>query len=122
MRKELVFDTNILIYFFEGDEKAAKLLESNEFYISSMTYIELLSSLKMPPQRRVIIRDFLLASTVIQTNSDICDKAAKFRLSYSLKLPDATIAATAQYLGMPLYSADATFFKIKEIQVIPFIK
>ena len=76
----------------------------------------------MLPERREIIKDFLLSTTIIQTNMSICEKASKLRLNYAVKLPDAIIAATAEYLGLPLITADAAFFKIKEIEIIPFIK
>ncbi len=122
MRKEFLFDTNVLIYFFEGNKDAAKLLEDNEFFLSSISFVELLSNLQMLPQRREVIKDFLLTTTIIQTNMDICEKASKLRLSYAIKLPDAIIAATAQYLGLPFITADAAFFKIKEIEIIPFTK
>jgi predicted nucleic acid-binding protein len=122
MHKEVVFDTNVLIYFFEGNKDAARLVEKNEFYLSAISFVELLSNLTMLPERRDIIKDFLLTTTVIQTNIVICEKASKLRLSYAIKLPDAIIAATAQYLGLPLITADSAFFKIKEIEIIPFLK
>lgn len=122
MRKQVVIDTNILIYFFEGNIKAARLLEGTEFFLSSMTHVEILSDLNTAPQKRLLIKDFLTAVTIIQTSPIICERAARFRLSYAIKLPDAIIAATALYLGIPLITADTAFFKINEIEVIPFIK
>lgn len=122
MRKQVVFDTNILIYFFEGNINAAKLMGTTEFFLSSMTHVEILSDLKTAPQKRDLIKDFLSSVTIIQTSPLICEKAAKFRLSYAIKLPDAIIAATALYLGYPLITGDSAFFKIKEIEIIPFTK
>jgi predicted nucleic acid-binding protein len=122
MRSQVVFDTNILIYFFDGNAKAAKLLETTEFFLSSMTHVEILSDLNTSKQKRELIKDFLSAITIIQTSPIICEKAAKLRLSYAIKLPDAIIAATASYLGLPLITGDAEFFKIKEVEIIPFTK
>jgi len=39
-----------------------------------------------------------------------------------IKLPDAIIAATSNYLKMPLLTADKGFAKIKEIQLLHYEK
>ena len=122
MRNQVVFDTNILVYFFDGSLNAAELLSRSEFFLSAMTHIEILSDLNTAPGKRALIKDFLSGVTIIQTTPFICERAAKFRLSYALKLPDAIIAATALHLGFPLVTGDTAFFKIKEIEIIPFIK
>ena len=122
MRNLFVLDTNILVYFFDGNKSAGKLLSTIEYTISSVTYIELLSDFKTPFAKREIISEFLSNSTIIQTSPPICDLAADFRLNYNIKTPDTIIAATAKYLGIPLITADASFFKIKEIEIIKFTK
>ena len=122
MRNSVVFDTNILVYFFEGNIHAAKLLERLEYFLSSISYVEISSDLKTTPQKRQLIKDFLSATTIIHINTHICEITAKFRLTYAIKLPDAIIAATAQYAGFPLITADTAFLKIKEIEIIPFTK
>ena len=118
MRKQVVFDTNILIYFFEGNIKAARLLEDTEFFLSSMTHVEILSDLNTAPQKRLLIKDFLTAVTIIQTSPIICERAARFRLSYAIKLPDAIIAATPIIYGLPFITSDTDFVKIKELNLI----
>jgi len=45
----------------------------------------------------------------------ISELTIKLRRRYSLKLPDAIIAATALSLEIPLLTADKDFAKIKEI-------
>jgi len=122
MRRQVVFDTNILIYFFDGNQNAAALLLQSEFFVSAMTHVELLSDLNTTPAKRALVKDLLSGITIIQTTPFICERAAKFRLSYALKLPDAIIAATALHLNFPLITGDSAFFKIKEIELIPFIK
>jgi predicted nucleic acid-binding protein len=116
MRKSVVFDTNILVYFFDGNYGAAELLANTEYFLSAISHVEISGDLKTLPQKRLLIKDFLLATTIIHTNAHICDIAAKFRLTYAIKLPDAIIAATARYLGFPLVTAAAAFLKIKEIE------
>ena len=122
MHRQVVFDTNILVYFFDGNTDAASLLETEEYFLSAISYVEILSNLKSSPEKKTSIKNFLTSTTIIQTTPGICDKATKFRLSYEKKLPDVIIAATAHYLEYPLITVDAAFFKIKEIEIIPFIK
>lgn len=69
-----------------------------------------------------MIKDFLTGLTAFQTTPFINEVAIKFRLSYNLTVTDAIIAATAKYLDMPLITSDTAFFKIKEIEIIPFTK
>ena len=120
MHKSFILDTNILIYFFEGNMAAGKLIEKIQYNVSSITYIELLSDANI--QKRELIIDFLLGTTIIHTNPAICEFATNFRLNYKIKTPDAIIAATAKYLGFPLITADAQLFQIKEIEIIKFSK
>ena len=82
----------------------------------------MLSSKKIPAAKREIMEDFLQSFTIIETNPLINKIAVDFRLKYSFDTPDAIIAATAWYRNVKLVTADKIFFKIKEIQVIPFTK
>jgi predicted nucleic acid-binding protein len=97
-------------------------LNTTEYLLSSITQIELSSDLKTIRQKRLLIKDFLSGTTIIHTHAHICEMAAKFRLTCAVKLPGAIIAATAQYAGVALVTANAAFFKIKEIDIIPFTK
>jgi predicted nucleic acid-binding protein len=120
--KNVVFDTNILIYFFSGNVNAGEAVRYYNTVISSITTIELLSGKNQTPKERELIRGFLEGITPIQTTPLISELAINFRLSYNLIVTDAIIAATAKYLDSPLITSDAAFFKIKEIEIIPFTK
>lgn len=122
MNNRLIVDTNIIAYFFEGDKYAGKIILEKDYSISAVTYIELLSNLRYSKVHRSVIKDFLNTTPIIQTIPSICDIAIDIRLSYNIKLPDAIIAATAHYLDLPLMTADQSFFKIKEIEIIKFNK
>ncbi|HSZ85862.1 MAG TPA: type II toxin-antitoxin system VapC family toxin [Puia sp.] len=122
MNKPFLLDTNILIYFFEGYRVAGSLIETIQCNVSLVTYIELLSNPYTNEKKRGLIIDFLLGTTVIQTNPTICEYAANIRLNYNLKTPDAIIAATAKYSDFPLITADKKLFQIKEIEIIKFLK
>jgi|SRR5580698_106070 predicted nucleic acid-binding protein len=120
MNKSFILDTNILIYFFDGNDAAGKLIREVQYNVSSITHIELLSNANA--SRRELITEFLSGTTIIHTNPAICEFAINFRLNYKIKTPDAIIAATAKYLGFTLITADAQLFQIKEIEIIKFSK
>jgi predicted nucleic acid-binding protein len=121
-KQRLILDTNVIAYFFEGNKQAGKIVNLNDIVISAIILIETLSSKKIPTDKREVMEGFLQALTVIESNPQINKIAIGFRLKYSLDTPDAIIAATAKYLDLPLVTADKVFFKIKEIEIIPFTK
>lgn len=117
-----ILDTNILVYFFEGNPTAGKIIKNAEFIISAITYIEILSNPGYSKIQRTIAKDFLNTKQIIHTSPAICDLAIQIRLNYKCKLPDALIAATAQFMQLPLITADTLLLNIKGIEVIKFQK
>lgn len=112
MNNSFVVDTNILLYFFDGNNAAGKFIYSVEISIYSISHIELLSNKNIPLKNELII-EFLAGSTILQTTPAICNITAKLRLNYIIKIPDAVIAATVKYLNLPLITADNQFLKLK---------
>jgi predicted nucleic acid-binding protein len=51
-------------------------------------------------------------------NSGVKNIVIDLRRKYSIKLPDAIIAATAIFLNIPLISADKHFEKIAELMFV----
>jgi len=94
----LVFDTNVLVYFFAGNENAGQLVRKYNTLVSSITIIELLSGKKQTSKERDIVKDFFFFFTPIQTNTIISELAIKFRLFYNLIVTDELIAANSKYL------------------------
>lgn len=121
-KRSLIIDTNIIAYFLEGNKEAGKLIHLNNIVISSISFIETLSNRKIPEGKRHLMEEFLLSFAVIETNPPVNKIAIDLRLKYSLDTPDAIIAATAKYQNLALVTADKVFFKIKEIDTIPFTK
>ena len=120
MDNSLICDTNVLVYFIDGNKSVGKLFEKSNVIFSSITYVEILSNKQLLPHRRDLIRDFLRSFTVIETSPQINEFAVDLRLNYSLDTPDSIIAATAKYLNTPLATADSAFYKIKELEIIKF--
>ena len=116
----ILIDTNIALYLFNGESRIAKLLEGQLVYVSFITELELLGYRHITPDEEQLIRDFLSECVIIDITKDIKESSIKFRKTYGLKLPDAIIAGTAHYLGIPLFSADKDFLVIKEINFVAY--
>lgn len=118
----LVSDTNTLIYVLNGDSAfssvAAEILDGKQVWISVITELELFAKRGLKAQEKKDIEWLIDTCFVLDINSEI-KKITKYLLQkYTIKLPDAIIAATAMYLDSPLVTADFMFEKIKDISVI----
>jgi hypothetical protein len=111
-------DTNILLYLLNGDQIVSDLIDKRKIFISFITEIELLSFKKLSQTEYKIIKELISDCTLIDLNREIKEKAIAFRQKYNLKIPDTIIAATSDYLKIPLISADKQFKKIKDINLI----
>ena len=114
----MLIDSDILIWFFRGNENAKKLLFAFDgFSISAVNYIELLQGATNKNEIR-LIRKFLTASNVevIPINEEISNKAMifveEYSLSHHLMLADALIAATANHFGEILHTGNYAHYKM----------
>lgn len=82
--RSAVCDTNVLIYFFAGNNNAGEVIRQYNVVLSAISTIELLSGKKQTSKERELIRDFLGGVTSVQTNPIVNELAVKFRLSYNL--------------------------------------
>ena len=117
----ILLDTNAIIAILDGHPIATKIINHNILHISFITELEALSYQKLTLDEKTIIRNFLDDCILLDLNSEIKKETIEIRTKYRLKLPDAIIAATAHYYKIPLVSADKTFSKIEEIEIIRFI-
>lgn len=116
-----LLDTNSVIYFFNGEEKIAKLIEDpeNEIAVSFITKIELLSFEPADKALKKRIEQFLNEITIVFPDDVIIALTINYRKSLKLKIPDALICATAKALKLPLVTADKQLHnKLKSIKVI----
>lgn len=116
----MVIDTNIALYLLDGDEILKEYLEDKAFYLSSITELELLSFKGITETEETAIEFFLEECSIVDMNRGIKDISIDLRRNYKLKLPDAIIAATAIFLGIPLISADGHFDKIEDLVFIKY--
>ena len=103
-----------------GDTTIAELLDGRDVYIFFITELELLGFQDITKEERSIIQDFLSNCIIIDLNQSIKEITIDLKQSYKLKLPDAIIAATSQYMNLPLISADKGFEGISDQQFIKY--
>ena len=125
----VVFDTDILIWYFRANEKARRFLERMPHLgraLSSLTIMELLQGCRSREEIRDLKR-FINENIpiVLHTDESICRRAISFMeqhsLSHGLRAMDALIAATAIEAGYSLASANVKHYRvISGLHLIPF--
>jgi predicted nucleic acid-binding protein len=116
----VLLDTNIVLYFLNGEETLIPLLEEKNIFLSFITQLELLGSKNIDPGDVIKIKSFIEECTVIDITPGIKETAILVRKNYSLKLPDSIIMATSLWLNMPLITADKDFKKVEIADLIFF--
>ena len=119
---KLFLDTNIIVYFLEGDDTLAGFLNGRTIYISFITQLELLSYSHITPDEEERIEQFLSQCIVTDINPAIKKETIRLRKHYRLKLPDSIVMATSLYHDLPLVTSDREFNKVEELQVIYYEK
>ena len=117
MKIDFIADTNFLIFVHEGNEIATSLLNYH-FGISFITEVELLGYKGIKKSEEILLKSLINDCFMIDWNVKIKEKTIELRKKYTLKLPDAIIAATSLIYGVPLVTADKGFMKIKELDLI----
>ncbi|MFE1747110.1 type II toxin-antitoxin system VapC family toxin [Coleofasciculus sp. H7-2] len=110
----ILLDTNIVLYYLGG--RLTDPLPSGKYFISVITEIELLSYPSLNPDEEVQIRTFLTKIIIVCIDENIKELAIAFRKNHNLRLPDAIITATAQFLNATLLTNDARLVKLTEIK------
>lgn len=109
----ILVDSNIIIYYFSGMEKAREFLNENaqNLAISTITVSEVLSY-PMSEDELKYTTDFLKNNfTWFDVSRDIIFKTAEIRRQKKIKTPDAIIGATALIHELTLASRNEKDFK-----------
>ncbi len=114
---ELLLDTNIVIYFLEGDERLSAFADY-KFAISAITEIELLGWPGITPDETAKVKGFLSTCEVIELNREVKQLTIAIKQKTRVKVPDAIVAATALHVGIPLITADKGLAKLENIDLI----
>ena len=114
----LIADTNILLYLLNGDKTLAKILNNKKVYISFISELEIQCFKNLSSKEKTLIDSLIDDCIIIDINDIIKQYTIEIRKNYSVKLPDAIIAATAEYMNIPLITSDSDFNKIDVINTI----
>ena len=120
----MIFDTDILIWYLRGNEKAVDtVVASMPFSISIVTYMELLQGMRNKQEMAKMKKAFKsMGVSIIPIHENISQRAAKYveeyALSNSMEMADALIASTCVEMNEVLYTANDKHYRpVKEIQL-----
>ena len=123
----MVIDTDVLIWYMKGNEKAYKAIEnSKNFFISVVTYMELVQGMRNKNELNNLRRAlYVWNSKILYISEEISVKAMFFveqhYLSHSIQMADALIGAAAISHGLPILTGNDKHYKIlKDIRIKKF--
>ncbi|AYL98372.1 type II toxin-antitoxin system VapC family toxin [Mucilaginibacter celer] len=118
--KEILADTNIILYLLNGDNAVEKILQGKRIYVSFITELELLGFKGLSEKEEKKIKNLLDDCTVISMSNSLKDKYVDVKKKHALKLPDAIIAATAILYNLPFITSDKQFRTIDKLKLIVY--
>ena len=123
----MIIDTDVLIWYMKGNEKAYKVVEnSTNFFISVVTYMELVQGMRNKNELNNLRMALYGWNTkILYISEEISVKAMFFveqhYLSHSIQLADALIGATAISHGLPILTGNDRHYKtLKDLQIKKF--
>ena len=123
----MIVDTDVLIWYLKGNEKAYKVIENaNNFFISVVTYMELVQGMRSNKELNSLRKALhIWNAQTLYISEGISAKAMFYVeqhfLSHSMQLADALIGATAVTYGTPILTANDKHYKIiKDLQIKKF--
>jgi len=124
---DILIDTDVLIWYLRGNQKAYDLIHSlSEFCISSITYMELVQGMRNKQELRTLQKTLKQWNVkTIYVNEEISAKALffveEYFLSHSMELADSMIAATSSMYGMKLITANDKHYRVvKDLDIQVF--
>ncbi len=121
-KDKYLVDTNILIYFLEGEKVAVsffKKIIEEDIYISLINKIEVLSFPDLSEKEEKSISIFLSNFITLEINNTVAEEAIRIRKKYRLKLPDAVICATSIIHDKILVSRnEKDFIRVNELKFL----
>ncbi len=117
----LLLDSNILIYWLNGNANAAQIISDNNVHFSIITEIEIKSHTTLITEaQKFKLEKVLIRFKKISLTEEIKDIAIQYKIQYKLKTPDAIIAATARFLKIPLVTGDKKILQVENIITVLF--
>ncbi len=119
--KNILIDTDVLINFLRGKEKArdylASLIGEADLYCSAITVAEIHAGMK--EQERAKTEELFDSLTIVDVTRDIAEKGGTYKRaikSHSLELDDCLIAATAYIKHAALATGNDKHYPMADIE------
>jgi predicted nucleic acid-binding protein len=123
----VLFDTDVLIWYFRGLDAAAKLISKTPYeqrFVSSVCIMELIQGCRNKKELKDIMAFIRDNCRIIHCDKDVSEKAISliqiYALSHGLRTVDAIIAATV--LVNKAYLATANYRHFDMIEPIRLIR
>ena len=123
----MLVDTDVLIWYMRGNEKACQLIEDlRDFSISVVTYMELVQGLRNKKELHALRKALKGWNTrMLYISEEISAKAMFYVeqhfLSHAMHISDALIGATAIAHGIPVITGnDRHYSIIRGLQIKKF--
>ena len=120
----MIIDTDVLIWYMKGSEKAYREIENTDnFFMSVITYMELVQGMRNTEELNSLRKALRLWNAkILYIFEDISAKAMFYVeqhfLSHSLQIADALVGATAVAYSLPIFTAyDKHYKSIKGVQL-----
>jgi predicted nucleic acid-binding protein len=124
----MLIDTDVLIWYMRGNEKAYQVVEnSNNFFISVVTYMELVQGLRNKKELNHLRKALHgWKAQILYISEEISAKAMFYVeqhfLSHSMQLADALIGATAIAYGFPILTGNDKHYNVlKDLEIKKFV-
>jgi len=111
-----LLDTNSIIYAFNDSFRFPR----NNYFISIITEIELLSYHKLTSNEEHILKQALSNFNLINLTDSIKNTTIKIRKKYNLKLPDSIIMATALVQNATLVTSDKKLLNLDFLNTVEY--
>lgn len=114
-----LLDSNIIIYLSKEILPLEKVFQnSNEYFISIITFMEVLGHSFMSEVEEEKVKSLISKLKIIYVDQPIALEVVQIRKDKKIKLPDAIIAATAIVKNMSLMTYNIDDFKnIEKLQI-----
>ncbi len=109
-----VFDTNAVIYLQKGQLRQP--LPPGEYFISTITELELLSFRGLDAAQQTWLDAFLSDIGIIELDSQVKQHTIRLRREHRLRLPDAIIAASALARDATLLTNDQRLLALPDVR------
>jgi predicted nucleic acid-binding protein len=123
-RTNYLIDTNVAIYYFgmalsKESEKYIDQILVDKYYISVINRIELLGFKGLIKNESEALSSFISNAFIFDLEEEIILETINIRKNYSIKLPDAIIAATCLVNGLDILTLNVKDFEnIEGLKVI----